>query len=450
MKLTSYQQAEAALTSLQNLPIPQYMKDPAACVVYLKRLKWLLNQLDNPEKQLRFIHIAGTSGKGSVTVMLHEILRAAGYRVGSYYSPYVSAMTERFRFDNKLIHPDDFVAATNSVLPEVERAITECPYGATSYFETLVAIAFVYFKQKKCDYVVLETGCGGDFDATNVIPPPVLAIITSIGLDHTEILGKTRIIIAKRKAGIFKKGSTVIIGEEDPGIIRELEKHAKKAHAKKIIMCEPIVEKDIHVDERGTSFIYGDRSWNTRMVGTFQAHNARIAITAARMLRIDTASIELGLAEARLPGRFEIMQEAPIIILDGAHNGDKIQGLADTLAALYPGRPISYLLAATNNEGKADMFSPLFKGAARIAITRFTTSHRPALDPKTLYDNAKKINPKAEKKIFLYPHDGLQWLIKKAHQKEIIVVTGSLFLVGDLRGRWMPEENIITKQKSFV
>ena len=423
MKLTSYSQAVASLESLQNLPIPQYMKDPAACAAYLKRLKWLLDQLDNPEKHLRFIHVAGTSGKGSVTVMLHEILRAAGYRVGSYYSPYVSAITERFRFDNKLIHPDDFVAATNIVLPEVERAITECPHGATSFFETLVAIALVYFKQKKCDWVVLETGCGGDFDATNIISAPVLAIITSIGLDHTEILGNTKSIIAKRKAGIFKKGSTAIIGEEDPHVARELKRYAEKAHAKKIIAC---------------------------MTGTFQAHNARIAIEAARALHIDTASIELGLAEARLPGRFEIMQESPVIILDGAHNHDKINGLADTLAALYRGRPLSFLVAATNNTGKLEMFTTLFRRATRIAITRFTTNHRPALDPKMLYDKAKKINPKAEKKLFLHPHDGLQWLMRKAKENEIIIVTGSLFLIGDVRGRWMPEEKIITKQKSFV
>ena len=450
MKLTSYSQAVASLESLQNLPIPQYMKDPAACAAYLKRLKWLLDQLDNPEKHLRFIHVAGTSGKGSVTVMLHEILRAAGYRVGSYYSPYVSAITERFRFDNKLIHPDDFVAATNIVLPEVERAITECPHGATSFFETLVAIALVYFKQKKCDWVVLETGCGGDFDATNIISAPVLAIITSIGLDHTEILGNTKSIIAKRKAGIFKKGSTAIIGEEDPHVARELKRYAEKAHAKKIIACESIAEKDIRADKRGTSFNYNNRAWHTRMTGTFQAHNARIAIEAARALHIDTASIELGLAEARLPGRFEIMQESPVIILDGAHNHDKINGLADTLAALYRGRPLSFLVAATNNTGKLEMFTTLFRRATRIAITRFTTNHRPALDPKMLYDKAKKINPKAEKKLFLHPHDGLQWLMRKAKENEIIIVTGSLFLIGDVRGRWMPEEKIITKQKSFV
>jgi len=448
--LKTYNQAVEALLSLNNLPVKQYMKDPKQCALYIKRLQWLLNRVGNPEKKLRFIHVAGTSGKGSVTTMLHEMLRAAGYRVGSYTSPYVSTFTERWHLDGKLIHPDDLVACTNRVLTGVERAVLECPEGPTSFFETLVAIALVYFNEKKCDWVVLETGCGGDFDATNVIPSPHLAVITSIGLDHTELLGKTRAAIARRKAGIFKPKTIAVIGEDDPAIAQQLKRYATAARAKKIIMAGEYPITNIAVDERGTTMMYRGERWRLGMVGTFQAHNARVAIEAARALKLPINAIIRGLGNARIPGRAEIMQTKPVVMLDGAHNQDKMKGIMDTVAALYPKQPLSCLVAATDNENKERMFDALFRRARRIAVTRFTTHHRPALDPRKLFTRAKSAHPHAETRLFLSPHDGLQYLLERAAKDEIILVTGSFFLVGDVRTRWMPEHRIITKQNPFV
>ena len=448
MKLTTYNQTVNALLSLNNLPVKQYMKDPRQCAIYLKRMQWILDHVGNPEKRLRFIHVAGTSGKGSVTTMLHEILRAAGYRVGSYTSPYVSAYTERWHFDNKLINPEDLVECTNSALEAVERSLTDSPYGPPSYFETLMAIAFVYFEKKKCDWVVLETGCGGDFDASNVIPPPRLAIVTNIGLDHTELLGKTRAVIAKRKAGIFKEGSVAIIGEGDPEIAAQLTTHAKEARVKQIVRVSR--PHHVTVDERGTAFTYRGKPWRARMIGTFQASNACIAIEAARALRIGEAHIDRGLREARVAGRFEIMQESPTVILDGAHNQDKMDGLLETLHRTHPKNPVSCLVAATDNRGKDTMFDDLFRGAQDIAVTRFTTEHRAALNPRILATRAKELNPRANVRTFLFPRDGLRWLIQQATRDEVVLVTGSFFLVSDVRGIWMPESKIIEKQRAFV
>ncbi|MEK7481190.1 MAG: Mur ligase family protein [Patescibacteria group bacterium] len=446
--ITTYNQAVAALLSLNNLPVKQYLKDPRQCDIYLKRLQWLLDHLGNPEKKLRFIHIAGTSGKGSVTTMLHEILRAAGYRVGSYTSPYVAAFTDRWHLDGKLISPDDLVTHTNTALEAVELSLVESPHGPPSYFETLMALAFVYFNHKKCDWVVLETGCGGDFDASNVIPAPRLAIITNIGLDHTEILGKTRSAIAKRKAGIFKAGSVAIIGEPNPEIAAQLAACAKEARMKQVIRVPR--PHHVAVDDRGTQFTHRNKQWHARMVGTFQAENAAVAIEAARALRIGEAHIDRGLREARIAGRFEIMQESPTVILDGAHNQDKMDALLATLHRVYPKRPVSCLVAATNNAGKATMFDGLFRGAQDIAATRFTTEHRPALNPRILAARAKELNPRANVRAFLFPRDGLRWLIQQATRNEIILVTGSLFLVSDMRGIWMPESRIVEKQRAFV
>lgn len=446
--LTTYNQTVAALLSLGNLPVKQYMKDARQCSIYLKRMQWILDHVGNPEKKLRFIHVAGTSGKGSVTTMLHEILRAAGYRVGSYTSPYVAAFTDRWHLDGKLISHEDLVTHTNTVLEAVEKSLTDSPYGPPSYFETLMAIAFVYFENKKCDWVVLETGCGGDFDASNIIPAPRLAIITSIGLDHIEILGKTRSAIAKRKAGIFKEGSVAIIGESDPEIAAQLAEHAKEARVKQVVRVQR--PRHITVDEHGTQFMYRDKQWRARMIGTFQADNAAIAIEAARALRIGEAHIDRGLREARIAGRFEIVQTSPTVILDGAHNQDKMDALLETLNRLYPKRPVSCLISATDNAGKVTMFNDLFRRAQDIAVTRFTTEHRPAINPRVLTTRAKELNPRANIRAFLFPRDGLRWLIQRATKDEIVLVTGSLFLVSDVRGMWMPESKIIEKQRAFI
>ena len=311
-----------------------------------------------------------------------------------------------------------------------------------------MAIAFVYFEKKKCEWVVLETGCGGDFDASNVIPPPRLAIVTNIGLDHTELLGKTRAAIAKRKAGIFKEGSVAVIGEVDPEIAAQLTTHAKEARVKQVVRVSR--PHRITVDERGTQFTYRGKPWRTLMIGTFQAENAAIAIEAARALRIGEAHIDRGLREARVAGRFEIMQESPMVILDGAHNQDKMDGLLETLRRTHPKNPVSCLVAATDNRGKDTMFDDLFRGAQDIAVTRFTTEHRAALNPRILATRAKELNPRANVRTFLFPRDGLRWLIQQATHDEVVLVTGSLFLVSDVRGIWMPESKIVEKQRAFV
>ncbi len=448
MKVRSYNQALDVLLSLSNISTQQYMKDSRGCEVYLKRLQWLLDELGNPEKGLRYIHIAGTSGKGSTAIMLHEILRSAGYKVGTYTSPYVSSFIERARVNTKCVHPDDVVEATNVVLPAVERAMAYSPHGMPSYFEIVFAMMLWHFARQKCDFVILEAGCGGKYDATNVIPPPLLAIVTTVGLDHTELLGKTKRVIAARKGGIFKPGSTAIIGEPDQAIKNVLVKKAKEANVKKIIRC-PKVSK-VTVSTSGTSFSYQKKSWKIKLVGSHQAENARIAIEAARALRIPYGTIATGLKRAALPGRFEIVSNNPTVILDGAHNHDKVDALVGTLDKLYAGKNWNVLVAAGANERKADMFDRLFARSSRIATTRFTTRHRTAANPGKLAERAIEIKPEAETGIFAYPTDGLRWILKTAEPDDIVVITGSLYLIGDVRKKWHPLSKILEKRTPFV
>lgn len=448
MKVRSYNQALDVLLSLSNISTPQYMKDTRSCEVYLKRLKWLLDELDNPQDGLRFIHIAGTSGKGSTAIILHEILRSAGYKVGTYTSPYVSSFIERARVNTKCVHPDDVVTATNVVLPAVERAMAYSPHGMPSYFEIVFAMMLWHFSKQKCDYIILEAGCGGKYDATNVIPAPLLAIITTVGLDHTELLGKTKRVIASRKGGIFKAGSTAIIGETDPAVKSVLVKKAKDAGITKIIRC-PRATK-ISSSTSGTSFNYLQKSWKTRLIGPHQAQNARLAIEAAKALRISKNSITTGLKRAALPGRFEIVSSSPTVILDGAHNHDKVDALVSTLDKLYAGKNWNVLVAAGANDRKKDMFDRLFARSARIATTRFTTRHRTAANPGKLAERAIEIKPEAETGIFAYPTDALRWILRSAQPEDIVVVTGSLYLIGDVRKKWHPLNKILDKRTPFV
>ena len=306
----------------------------------LERIRELCRALGDPQKSLRFIHVAGTNGKGSVCSLLSSVLTAAGYRTGLFTSPFVSFFEERIKVDGEPIPGDALGRVTERV-----RSTAEKMSDPPTEFELLTAVGFEYFKEAGCDAVVLETGLGGRLDSTNVIDPPILAVITGIGLDHTALLGDTEEKIAAEKAGIIKAGSAVVVGPLSdeafaPILSRARETGCPLVRADGGRICSP------RLSPFGSSFYaepYGELSVN--LAGVHQLDNVSVVLTAAEVLngrgfRIKNEDIEKGLAAARWSARFEPLCGDPLTVYDGAHNPDGIRALTENVKVLLGGRAI--------------------------------------------------------------------------------------------------------------
>ncbi|MFH1899893.1 MAG: Mur ligase family protein, partial [Patescibacteria group bacterium] len=371
--------------------------------------------------QFKFIHIAGTSGKGTVTAMVHQILHQAGYKIGSFYSPHPTTSIERIYAGANYISPSDFVKMLDKIKPSIEDVYLNSKYGLPSYFEILFALALLYFQQKKCEYVVLEAGCGGEFDATNIIKKPLITAITNIGFDHTQLLGNTLQKIAKTKAGIIKPGSIFLTTEKRKAILKIFQSVCYKTNAKFI----PLIS-----------------SKNTL------TSNTMLATQICEKLHIKQEAISMDLKNFSLSCRFEIAQKNPTVILDGAHNFDKIKSTVDNLQNLEFKK---LFLIFTLNENKdvkriinyiagEQKFVPL---QTNIYITRHLVSSRTCADLKLMYNLFLDANKKLKPKIFLDPWQALKQAIKKAGKHDLILITGSFYLAGELRKKWISEEKIL-------
>ena len=303
------------------------------CNPGLERTRELCHALGNPQDKLKFIHIAGTNGKGSTSAMLDSILRKAGFKVGLYTSPFVLKFNERIRVDGESISDEELCR-----LVELVRPIAEAMEDRPTEFELITAIAFEHFKRCGCDLVVLECGLGGRFDATNVISTSVLSIITGISLDHTAILGDTIEKIASEKAGIIKSGVPLILGGESPKAeaVISCEAEKKGATVSKVDYSRIKVKK---ADLCGTEFDFGEwKGVNLSLLGTYQPRNAAVVLTAVEKLResgfdIPDTAVLSGLKEAKWMARFEIIGKNPTIIFDGAHNAEGISAARKSIEA---------------------------------------------------------------------------------------------------------------------
>lgn len=294
-----YQSAINFLEGLSNLPLNgDYMIKQRNLGVYLKRMRYFLGLIGNPDRGMKYIHITGTSGKGTVTNTVHEILKVSGKNVGSFTSPFVTTSIEKIKVKDSYIGPDELVDIVEYLKPFIDKAYLEGPYGRPSYFEIFLAIALIYFKQQKCEWVVLEVGCGGRYDATNVIEKPIVTAITMIDYDHTHLLGKTLKKIAHDKAGIIKKGSMFFTAEQRPALIKIFDAICKDNKVK----LNQIPQQE-----------------------NYREYNRALASAITRSVGVSEQDIKKGIEIARLQCRFEIIQKMPLVILDGAHNRSKIR-----------------------------------------------------------------------------------------------------------------------------
>ena len=300
------------------------------CKPGLERIERLCKALGNPEKSLKFVHVAGTNGKGSFCSMLDSVLRSAGYKVGLYTSPYIKVFNERMRVDGKNIPDQRLAEITERVKPFAD-AMEDKP----TEFELITAIAFLYFAEEKCDVVVLEAGMGGRLDSTNIIDTSILSVITGISLDHTAFLGDTVEKIAAEKAGIIKSGVPVLFGGLDEGAAAIISEKAKE---KSSLFFRPDYSeiKNLSSTLRGTRFEYKGREVRLNLLGLYQPRNASLVLEAVELLRqgkmnIPDSAVSEGLETAQWSARFEIINHLPLIIFDGAHNPEGISSAVESI-----------------------------------------------------------------------------------------------------------------------
>lgn len=323
----------------------------------LERMRLLCRYLGDPQKKLKFVHIAGTNGKGSCAAMLDSVLRTAGYHTGRYISPYILDFRERMTVDGEMISHEELCKFTKKVLDavtamrrDIERAregivvpfsIPKQILDGTSsdmpvQFEIVTAIGFLYFLSHRCDAVLLECGLGGRFDATNVIDPPMAAVIMSIGLDHTELLGDTPEKIAFEKCGIIKKGTQEVISYPQSPEVRAVISDACVAANARITVPVRSELSLVHASLGGLEFIYYGKTYKTKLAASYQMVNAATVIDASEALtrvgmELSYETIAEGLQKAWFPARFEVLGVSPTVIVDGAHNAHGISAFCDSL-----------------------------------------------------------------------------------------------------------------------
>ena len=427
----TFPQAEQYIFSLMNLPRREFMKDPRDCDVYLKRLQYLLDLLGNPEKKIsHYIHVAGTSGKGSVVSFLHSMLHADGRKVGSYVSPHPTVMTERWTIGNKHMSKKAYVGYVEKIKSAMEVYAQKAQYDTPSFFEINVAMTLLHFAQEKVQWAILEAGCGGKYDGTNVIPHKDVAIVTTIGKDHMHILGSTKKEIAKRKIGIVKKGAAVFTMEKDEALQTFMERAAKKAGAKSWAVVDEKEISDVHTDLSGTMWRHNDEVYKARAIGKHQATNAMLAAAIAGHLGVKKSAIKKGIKSAAQPCRLEHSKKN--VLLDSAHNAQKMRTTASFLKTLD--QPLHLIVGFSADKPWKQMVRSLIAlGPASITCARQTQNpFRLAVHPKEIAAFAKQLGAK-KVSFYLDPETAMKKALKQRQKHGILVCTGSLFLAGQLR-----------------
>lgn len=306
----------------------------------LERISGMMEQLGNVQEDLKFIHIAGTNGKGSVSAMLSSVLTAAGYRTGLFISPYIMRFNERMQVNGMPI-PDEELAEIITEVQPVAESMAERP----TEFEIITAAAFVWFARQKCDIVVLETGLGGRLDATNLISKNVCAVITNLGMDHTEYLGNTLGEIAGEKCGILKPGCPVVAYRSAPEAMKVIRARAKELECP-VRTADFGKIKALSADLQGQTFQYKQfPELTVHLLGAHQLKNAAVALETISVLRkagweIPDEAVVQGMDATRWPGRFEVLQDNPLVIVDGAHNPQGVESLIAAVKEYLPGQHI--------------------------------------------------------------------------------------------------------------
>jgi dihydrofolate synthase / folylpolyglutamate synthase len=394
----------------------------------LERMGQVLALFDHPEKTFPCFHIAGTNGKGSTAAMIHRILCSAGYRTALYISPHLVSFTERMRIGEEEITPEEVVALAHEIWQRTDAANIEL-----TFFEIVTVMAFLYFSRRQVDLAVIEVGLGGRFDATNLVRS-VVSVITTISKDHEAFLGSDIASIAREKGGIIKKEVPVVCGALPREAMKVINKIAD-ANQTRIYRLDQDFTLNL---KSGGAFDYKGPKWNLSEVsvalhGTHQVQNAALAIAALEVVShqfpVNEEAIRSGLQNVSWPGRMEVMLTHPTVIIDGAHNGEGIRVLVDELRALRNGRRIRMLFAVMEDKDRRFMLNALAEVVDEIVLTRVSQLERSA-DPVQL---AKEVSGKLRSCVMSEPRLAVDFLLRSAASNDLIVITGSLYLLGEVR-----------------
>ncbi len=396
------------------------------------RIGRMLEIIGNPQKKLRFVHVAGTNGKGSTATMTANVLINSGYKTGLFVSPYVVDFRERIQLDGRLIPKEELAAAVERLIPSFEQ--TKREVGECTEFEVVTAIALWYYAQKGCDIVVLEAGIGGLTDKTNVIDAPEVAVITSVSFDHTNILGDTLAEIAGQKSGIIKPGCSVALygalPEEAKAVL--LEKCRQTGITPNIPDLSRLeIER---MDGSGSDIVYKSNRYHIPLVGRHQVLNALTVISVCEELEkkgynIGYPNVRDAIAATSFVGRCETVREKPLCIIDGAHNIDGARALCGVIDEVMGDRRVTVVMGMLEDKDYEPSISMVAARADRFIAVR-PDSFR-SLDPERTAEIARRFCKDVA--VIEKPSEGAEYAVGTAREDEVIIACGSLYMIGEVK-----------------
>jgi dihydrofolate synthase / folylpolyglutamate synthase len=403
----------------------------------LARMEWMMEKLGHPETKMKTVHIGGTNGKGSTVTFLRSILEAAGYSVGTFTSPYIEQFNERISVNGKPISDEEILHLTNVIAPLADE-LEETELGGPTEFEVITAMSFYYFANvNQVDIVLYEVGLGGRFDSTNIIQP-IAAVITSIGLDHTNILGHSYEEIAFEKAGIIKEGTPTFTAVKNENAMKVISEQAGKKNAPLYRLNQEFSITAHSPQKNGEVFTLksAERTYEhveINLIGQHQTENAALALMAAQYINhheefsISEKAIRTGLKKAYWPGRFEILSNNPLVIIDGAHNDEGISALVHELSNRYSNNTIHIVFAALKDKKLDKMIAQLDSVADEISFVSFDFPR--AAEAIDLYSMSHSKNKKIGEKW----NSHLANCIQNLQPDSVLVVTGSLYFISEAK-----------------
>jgi dihydrofolate synthase/folylpolyglutamate synthase len=398
----------------------------------LRRMDEFLEGLGNPHLASRSVLVAGSKGKGSTAAMIASALSAAGYRTGLYTSPHLHTFRERIRIGGDLISEEELAAFTERLKPEIEAVNFRHSYGELTTFEILTTMAFTYFRDKKVDFQVLEVGLGGRLDATNVVRPEV-SVITSISMEHAEVLGNSLEQIAREKAGIVKPGAVVVSSPQRGEVAEVIGEVCLENGARVIIVGRDVSWRKLASDLGGQTFEVqgkaGRYNLTIPLLGEHQLENAATAVAALEVLGIGADDIAVGLANVHWPGRLEILRQRPLFLVDGAHNDESARRLKDAIEQNLDFERLILVLGVSSDKDMAAIVRELASLCSLAIVTR--SRHPRALEPRVLLEEVERLGIKGEVKESV--SSAVERALQVAGPEDLICATGSLFVVAEAR-----------------
>jgi dihydrofolate synthase/folylpolyglutamate synthase len=395
----------------------------------LKNISELLRRLNNPHKSLRFVHVAGTNGKGSIAAILSSILTEAGYTVGLYTSPHLVSFRERIKLNGKPIPKAEVIDSVREIKAKIKTGISP------TYFEFTTCMAILYFAKKLVDIAILEVGMGGRLDATNVIQP-LVTVISNVSLDHEVYLGNSLISIAKEKAGTIKRGAEVVTAERKPKVLAVIEGFCRKSSCSLYRVGRDIRERRVKVNSNTFHYFGLDRhllNLEVGLRGRHQVVNASTALGVIEILmrkgyKVGNSAIYDGLKDVRWPGRLEVVQKDPLVILDGAHNPVAANCLIYAIKE-FAFDNLILVIGVMKDKDINGILKRLVPLSDKVILTR--PSYERAADP----ENMRKMAMPFQKDILISKKvdDAVRLALSLALKRDLICVTGSLYTVGEAR-----------------